>query len=204
MNRQRQGCRIIGLCLIVLFLCGCVSNVWTGAMMLYDRHNLYEKFDDYQIAASVNLALFQDKTFKRPDAVVDVAIFNNDILIAGHVPTNRLRHIALKRIKALEGYRRIYNQLAVNHEENHNIEDSWITAKIRSKILADSSIEPNDFKIITVDRIVYVMGDVKPSQAKVVLALASETSGVIRVVKLLNYYHLTKRPTLSKHSLDPN
>ncbi len=74
------------------------------------------------------------------------------------------------------------------------MEDNWITTKIRSKILADSTIDPNDFKVVTADQIVYLMGDVIPEQAAKVIHIARTCTGVKRVVKLFKYYNLSDKP----------
>lgn len=189
---KKQG-RVFLLVASVMVLSGCISNIWTGASLIYDRHNVYKKIDDYHLAALAGHALYDDRLFKQPGCSLDVAVFNNDILLAGHVPTEELRALAERRIRQVSGYRRLFCQIAVLQTENNSLADSWITTKIRSQILADSSIDPNEFKIITADGIVYVMGDVKPKQARKVLTIASNTSGVIRVVKLLKYYHLSKK-----------
>ena len=71
---------------------------------------------------------------------------------------------------------------------NTLVEDGWITAKIRIGILQDSSIDPDQFKIVTVDELVYLMGDVIPAQALKVIMISRNCDGVRRVVKLFRYY----------------
>ncbi len=74
---------------------------------------------------------------------------------------------------------------------DNTVQDAWITAKIRSQVVADASIEPRQFKVVTADRIVYLMGDVMPEQGARVIHVARYTEGVRRVVKLFNYYRLS-------------
>ena len=131
--------------------------------------------------------------FKSKDTVIDLATFNGDILMAGHVPTSALRDEAQTRIARIPGYRRLFNQLSVESATNNAILDSWITAKIRSGILANAEIDPDQFKIVTSDRIVYLMGDVIPAQARKVIYIARKCAGVKRVVKLLKYYNLSDK-----------
>lgn len=195
---KKQGCVLFLLIICLSMLPACISNIWTGATLVYDRHNLYKKIDDYQLSANAHHALYRDKVFKQPGCSLDLAIFNHDILLAGHVPSFALRKKAESRLRELSGVRQLYNQVAVKDEADYSLQDSWITTKIRSRIFADSEIEPNAFKILTADQIVYVMGDVKPEQASRVLAIARETDGVIRVVKLLNYYNFSDEPGAAK------
>ena len=175
-------------------LTGCISDVWTGASLVYDRHNVYKKLSDYQLAANANRALYKDKLFKRDDCSIDLAIINGDILLAGHVPTDELRQEANERVTSVGGYRRLFNQLAVSTAGNDTLEDDWITAKIRSQIFADSAIDPHQFKVVTSEQIVYLMGDVIPAEASRVIQFARSCAGVKRVVKLFRYFNLSDKP----------
>lgn len=190
----KQGCLALLLLVLTVCLTGCITNVWTGASLVYDRHNIYKKISDFQLNADAGRALYHDQVFKRSDCVIDLAIINGDILLAGHVPTVDLRQEAVKRISALSGYRRLFDQLAISSMTSHSLQDSWITAKIRSQIFADSAIDPHQFKVVTSEQIVYLMGDVIPSEASRVIHIAQTCVGVKRVVKLFKYYNLSDRP----------
>jgi len=178
-------------------LTGCLGSVWTGAALFYDRHNVYKKIDDYTLSMSAHHTLFDDKLLRKDGCYLDLAVFNGDILLAGHLPSAKLRSLAEHRIKSLSGYRELFFQIAIQDEEGQNLNDAWITTKIRSRIIADSAIDPNQFKVITVDGIVYIMGDVRPKQASRAIEIARETNGVVRVVKLLRYYNLSETPSES-------
>lgn len=187
--------KLLLLVISSLLLTACIgSSLLTGANLIYDRHNLYKKGSDFQLTASASRALYKDNTFKRKDCSIDLAIFNGDILLAGHVPTEALRQEALRRMQTLSKYRRLFNQLAVGQTQNNDMQDNWITTKIRSEMIADSAIDPHDFKVITSDQIVYLMGDVIPEQATRVIRIARKCAGVKRVVKLLKYYNLSDKP----------
>ncbi|CEK12224.1 BON domain-containing protein [Legionella hackeliae] len=191
MKKQGKVCFIL---LLSNLLTGCLSNAWTGAMLVYDRHNVYKKVSDYQLSANVHHELYAaDRLLEQKGCVIDIAVFNGDILLAGHVPSLELRDAAIARVSKVSGYRRLFNQLDIDSHRSRTVQDSWITAKIRSRIFADSAIDPNVFKVVTSDSIVYLMGDVTPEQAARVISIARNTHGVIRVVKLLKYYHLTDK-----------
>lgn len=175
-------------------LTGCITDVWTGATLVYDRHNIYKKISDFQLAANANRALYNDKIFKQPGCTIDLAVINGDILIAGRVPTYELRQEAYSRIKALIGYRRIFNQLAIGTATGNTLQDDWITTQIRSQIISDADIDPHMFKVVTCEQIVYLMGDVIPKEASRVIHIARRCDGVKRVVKLFKYYNLSDRP----------
>ncbi len=179
-----------------LLLPGCLSDVWTGANLVYDRHNVYIKLNDFQLNANASRALYHDTVFKHDDCSIDLAVFNRDVLLVGRVPTEALRQEAYERVKSVPGKRRFFKQLAVNHTPENPVLDSWITAKIRSQILADSDINPSQFKVLTHGQIVYLMGDVVPAQAEKVIFFARKNSSVSRVVKLFKYYNLSDKPSI--------
>lgn len=176
------------------FLSGCISSLWTGANLIYDRHQIYKQVDDFQLSADASRALFKDRRLKARDCYVDLTVFNGDLLVSGHVPTPELRQMVQQRLATLTGYRRIFFQISLQSEPGPLVQDSWITTQIRSRIVADSRIDPKAFKVVTSDRIVYVMGDVLPSQANRVIQIARTTAGVKRVVNLLKYYNLSDQP----------
>ncbi|ASQ44597.1 BON domain-containing protein [Legionella clemsonensis] len=195
---KKQG-KVFFVLLLSNLLSGCLSNVWTGAMLVYDRHNVYKKVSDYTLSANVHHELFgPDRLLEQKGCAIDVAVFNGDILLAGHVPTLELREAAIARVSKVTGYRRLFNQIDIANVGRGSVQDSWITAKIRSRIFADSSIDPNAFKVVTSDRIVYLMGDVTPEQAERVITIARTTRGVVRVVKLLKYYHLSDNASMKQ------
>lgn len=174
-----------------MLLSGCISDVWTGANLVYDRHHIYIKVDDFQLNANANRALYHDNAFKGNGCSLELAVFNRDLLIVGRVPTEALRQEAYARLRRLVGIRRLFHRLNIGPVTANAVEDSWITTKIRSQILADSSIDPHAFKVITYEQIVYLMGDVVPNQANKVILFARQWTDVSRVVTLFRYYHLS-------------
>ena len=176
----------------VLSLSACVSGIWTGAGLIYDRHSWLIKFNDFKLAADSNRALYKDDYFKCDECLLDVAVFNRDMLLTGHVPSNTMHREATARLNAIPGKRRFFDELVVYRGGDDPVLDSWITAKIRSEILADVSIDPDRFKIVTADQVVFLMGDVDAEQAEKVVAIARECNDVRRVVKLMRYYQLSK------------
>ena len=189
-----QGRCFLLIVVLVVMLSGCLGSIWTGANLVYTRHTLYEKVEDFSLSTRAYKLLYTDKLLKQPGCYLDLAVFNDDLLVAGHVPNIELRKLVEHRLKDMSGYRKMYIQVAISDDLSNGVVDTWITTKIRGKIIADSTINPDVFKIITVDSIVYVMGDAQASQASRVLNIAKNTDRVVRVVKLLKYYNLSKTP----------
>lgn len=176
-----------------LMLSACVSGIWTGANLFYDRHSVMNTMSDYELNLNVNRALFYDDYFVCAQCHLDVAVFNGDILLVGHVETEEMRQEAYKRVNTVTGYRRLFKEISIKPIRTNIAKDSWITTKIRSKIVADSEINPHMVKVVTSDQVVYLMGDVIATQADWIIDIAKTTTGVLRVVRLFKYYHLSDK-----------
>lgn len=185
---MKQGRFILLIIFLASLLAGCLGTVWTGASLAYDRHDVYKKLNDYQISADINSALLKDKVFKNQNCVFDFAVFNGDVLVAGHLPSQEYLTEFNRRLSAVKGYNRLFNQVIIKDVPSNNLHDAWITGKIRSQIFSDETIDPDTFKIVTVDGIVYLMGDVKRDEAEKVIKISRNTAGVVRVVKLMKYF----------------
>lgn len=186
---HKHGCLLLPLgLLLITLLTGCMGAAWTGASMFYDRHNVYKKVSDYRVSMNGNQALFSDKTFKTADCTVDVTVFKNKILLSGHVSSSELRDEAQRRIMAVSENLPVYNQLQIENKQPNTMQDSWITTKIRLAVLADSAIDPNGFKVITSDGIVYLLGEMRKEEAAQLIHIARNTEGVVKVVKILKYF----------------
>ncbi|MCX7116114.1 MAG: BON domain-containing protein [Gammaproteobacteria bacterium] len=175
--------------LVVTFLLnGCVTQIWTGVSLVYNRHSLYHEIGDYRLGIEANHLIFKDELFRTKLSFVDVAAFNGDLLLAGHVPTQDLKQELIHRVSQLSMPYHLYNEVVIGNVVGQSLNDTWITTNIRTQIFADSSIDPHAFKVVTTDGVVYLMGEARPAQAKRVIQFARETEGVRRVVTLLKYY----------------
>ncbi|OYV54488.1 MAG: hypothetical protein B7X00_01300 [Legionella sp. 21-45-4] len=154
---------------------------------------MYKKIDDFQLETTVRRLLYHDKRLSCATCLLDIAVFNGDLLIAGHVNTIALREEVYSRLTSSGlGYRRLFKRLSVDAAPANAVLDAWITTSINSQLVMDSEIDPHAFKILTSDQVVYLMGDVLPYQAERVVNLARNTDGVRYVVKLLRYFRVTE------------
>lgn len=185
---MKKNSKVIFLMVLCNLLSGCITNVFTGANLVYDRHSVYKKMHDYEISADVNRVLAVNKTFQNEQCTIDIGVFKGDLLIAGHLPTQDYLDEFNRRMSQVKGYNHYYNEMVVVQRGSNGVQDAWITGKIRSQIFADDAIDPNAFKIITSDGVVYIMGEAKPDEADKVVRIARYTEGVVKVVKLLRYF----------------
>jgi osmotically-inducible protein OsmY len=128
-----------------------------------------------------------DEGFK--SAHFSVTSYNGYVLIAGQVPTEALRQKASDVMREVRSVRRIYNELQVagNTSPMTRSSDAWITAKIKSGMLASSDIEGTRVKVVTENGVVYLMGLLSRAEAERVAEHSRSVSGVQKVVQLFEY-----------------
>lgn len=189
-----------------ILLSACISNIWTGANIVYDRHHVYKKFDDIKLAARVGHALKIDPALYCPsNKCFEIAVFHGDVLVLGVVPSEEHKATVQKDVTGVGHYRHFYNLLDVNPNYNYasNYQDHLITTSIRSQVVANADIDPEPFKIISKNNIVYVMGDVMEDQEALIIDVCRKTTYVNKVVNLLQAYELKKHPRIIPPSSTP-
>lgn len=165
--------------------------------MVYDRHHFYKKIYDIKLAARVGHALKIDpKLYCPSNKCFEIAVFHGDVLLLGTVPTQEHKAIAETDVNQVGQFRHFYNFLEVNpnYDYESHYQDHLITTNIRSQIVANADIDPEPFKIISRNDIVYVMGDVMEDQENLIIDVCRKTSYVSKVVNLLQAYALKKHP----------
>jgi osmotically-inducible protein OsmY len=184
----KQCLPVLIITLACLCLSSCLSSLMTGASMLYDRHNVYQKVSDYQLSMDLNNALLIDKQLKCEGCVLDITVFNGYIVLSGHLPNRALYDLAKERIQRVQGYKHLFNAITIANLPSRNLQDAWLTARIRAQIFADANIDPKAFKVVTTDGIVYLVGEIRKEQGLLVIQIARRTQGVVRVVNSFRYF----------------
>lgn len=205
MNKCHKG---IAIYLMSLTLSGCLGSVWTGANLFYDRHHVFKKTTDMVIAAKVGHAIKIEPILSCPsNHCFEIAVFHGDVLLLGSVDSQEKKQMATEVSQSIPHIRHLYNYIDVTDkmEDDANIEDHWITTKIRSQIMANSDIDPDPFKVVSHHQVVYLMGDVLDDQEKLIINIAKDTDRVVKVVNLIQTYTLTHQPkkTPPQQSFEP-
>ena len=117
-----------------------------------------------------------------------VVSFNGIVLLAGQVNSEELRQQAADAVSKLN-VRRVHNEITVAGSTSMvaRSNDTWITSKLKSKILVNGEIDGSSVKIVTENGVVYLMGAVTRPQADAITEKARTTSGVQKVVRIFEY-----------------
>lgn len=182
--------------MMTLTLQSCMNAVTTGAQAAYGRHNLKSSLNDQYITMQIDHALhWHSDRFK--DSSISVYTFNGVVLLTGETPNFILKTEAGYIAKHVSGVNEIYNLLAVGMPASSltRISDTWITTKIKARLIAENDLDPSQIKVITENGTVYLMGILPPDQAQLATEIARNIDGVQNVVKVFSYIHINKKLT---------
>jgi osmotically-inducible protein OsmY len=176
------------ICLsLMIFLVGCMPVMMAGAttgFVIYDKRPMATIRADIQIFHDINEALHKDKRFK--DGHISVYAFNQDVLLVGQTPYASNRELAVKIAATTRGVQHVYNEISLEYPIAYTtrVQDTWITSEIKSLMLAKKGLASGSIRVVTENRVVYMMGNVNSQQAQIATNVARKVKGVNKVVKV--------------------
>lgn|SRR3990167_515222 len=182
--------KIAGTICLIATLSGCVPaalviGATAGGAIVYDRRNMSTMTDDQNAKAQAEMNI-TDTSELQQNTRINIAVFDHILLLVGQVPTEELRTLATQQVSNIPHVSRVYNEITIQNPISitQRSKDSWITAKVRTEMLAKKGLSSTDIKVITENSIVYLMGIVTPHQADLAIEVARHVNGVQKVVKI--------------------
>ncbi len=177
----------------VLMLSGCVPaallvGATAGGAVVYDNRPLKQMNTDHRANQIANYRLKHDAAIAKK-CHISVATYYGIMLLVGQAPTPELKARAYGLVKNIKNVNRTYNEIVVRDPTSlgQRADDSWITSKIKSKMLLQSGLRSTDIKVVTEDGVVYLMGRVSHQQAGLAANVARRVGGVHKVVKVFEF-----------------
>jgi osmotically-inducible protein OsmY len=173
-------------CLVSLTACFplLVGGAVGGALVATDRRTSGSVVEDEGIeqrAASRIRENLGDRVH------VNVTSYNRQVLLSGEVPTAQDKQLVEQIVSRVDNVRNIVNELGVmgNASLTQRTSDSLVTGRVKAALVDAKDLFANAFKIVTERGTTYVMGRVTEREAKRATDVISSTSGVQRVVRIL-------------------
>lgn len=159
-----------------------------SAIVASDKRSMKIMVQDRDMANEALKRISADPALRKQTHIV-IAGFNHVMLMVGQASTEQLRNQAYDLVKTVPNIKRIYNEVTIEPPISKMIQanDSWITTKVKSAMLMEKGLHSGQFKVVTENGVVYLMGLVTPKQADLAAQAASEIAGVQKVVKLFEY-----------------
>ncbi|MDX1812163.1 MAG: BON domain-containing protein [Gammaproteobacteria bacterium] len=182
--QQHHGCfsifRIATVIFIAVFLASC--------SVLPDRRDTKVIVNDENIESKAANILYGDTTINKK-IHVNITSYNGIVLVSGEVLSEDLQQKVIDMVRNIPDVRRVHNELVVADLTSFESRtgDTWITSKVKSQMMGNKQLESNFVKVVTENDTVYLMGMVTEKEAEIAAQIASNVSGVKRVVTLFEY-----------------
>jgi osmotically-inducible protein OsmY len=172
-------------CLPALQACFPVAavGVTASALVASDRRTVAAQAVDQELEFRIGRKLEAEIG---KGAHVNVASFNQVVLLSGEVPTEADRTKAEAIARDMPYSPKVVNDLQVRPASSlvSRSDDALLTSTIKSRLAASDTVLPTHAKIVSEDGVVYVMGLLTEREARAALQIAAESSGVVRVVNV--------------------
>ena len=188
---MRRLAGLAALAAAALALQGCVPMViGAGGAAAYssleDRRTTGTQIDDESIEVRAS-----NRVSDRLGSTVHVNVtsYNRLALLTGEVPDERARAEVEKIVRAVPTVRDVTNDLQIAGISSFasRANDSYLTTKVRGRLLDTRRVSPVHVKVVTEASVVYLMGMVGEAEADEAVDIARNTGGVRKVVKVFEY-----------------
>jgi osmotically-inducible protein OsmY len=172
-------------------LAGCVPVLVAGAaggaaLVATDRRTAGAQVDDEGIELKI---VTQANNLYGERAHVNVTAYNGLVLLTGEVPDQGAWASLGSFAQAQAKVRAVQNELVVAPPTTlpQRSNDSYITSKVKARMVEANKFPPNAVKVVTERGVVYLMGIVSKAEGAAAGDIASTTDGVGKVVKVFQY-----------------
>jgi osmotically-inducible protein OsmY len=156
------------------------------ALVATDRRTVGSQTEDREIQVKA----LSDITNKLPQSShINVAVFNQRVLLTGEVPDDASKQKAGDIARGITNVDSVVNELAVQPASSFSsrANDSYLEGRVKAELIAYKDISANDFKVVSERGTVYLMGLVTRQEGTTAADATSKVMGVQQVVKVYQY-----------------
>ncbi len=166
-----------------------IGTATVTAVDLYmERRTVKQSVDDNTLELRLRKEYLSDE--KLGSAVnISTTIINGIVLLTGEVHNDEQRQYAEKLARSYIDTREVVNELELSGQTNMNsrANDSYITGKVKSKLVRADGVPSTNIKVVTERGKVYLLGLVTHPEAEAAVDAARSVSGVTHIVKVFEY-----------------
>lgn len=177
----------------LLLLQGCAPVAVTGATtavstVVADRRTTGTIIEDEAIENKSRLALWDRKELNKR-VHVNFTSYNTSVLVSGEAPTEEDRQAVIDLVKNIEKVTRVFDEMTIAAPSSllSRSGDGVVTAKIKTKLIAEQDLSTLHIKVVTENGVTFLMGLVTREEGDIATEIARRTGGVQKVVKLFEY-----------------
>lgn len=202
---RRAVCSSLAAVLLGGALSACVPLVVGGGMVAgtlvaVDRRTAGTVVEDESIevkAASRIRETLGDK------ARINVTSYNRQVLLTGEVGNETDKQTLGRLVESVDNVRAVVNEAVVapfTATLSQRSGDTFITGKVRASLMDAKDLQASAFKVVTENKVVYLMGIVTPREAKRAAEIAR---GVNDVTKVVRVFEVVSEDELARYQARP-
>lgn len=171
-----------------IFVAGAAVGAAAAGAVVFDKRTAQQTEEDKGITKQIEGRLNNVPEIESSAHIV-VSTFNGVVLLAGDVPNEQMQQQVSTIARGVSGIQKLYNQTVISGKPStmSRVNDSFITATIKTKMVATEDLESSEIQVVTVAGTVFLMGVVSPEQAQIATDIAQNASGVVKVVRVFQY-----------------
>ncbi|PMH15990.1 BON domain-containing protein [Vibrio splendidus] len=183
--------KLISVSLLTLSLSGCagifIAGAATTANLVTDTRTTKQIWNDNNIEFEV--AAITNKQPYLGNVRITASSYRGSVVLMGQATTDSERRAFENQAKEVAGVESIHNQVRVKEPLTISAisNDSWITTKVKSALLANADLNGIKVKVITEDSEVFLLGLVSREHADIATEVARNVSGVKQVIRAFEY-----------------
>jgi osmotically-inducible protein OsmY len=182
---------IVGLLLsaaLLPMLQGCfpvvAAGVTSGVLSSLDRRTVGAQTEDETIEWKASSRV-REKVGEK--AHVNYTSYDRKVLLTGEAPSAEIKAEIARIVSGIPNVLGVYNELAVSGLTSFSARsnDTYITSKVKGRFIDANKFNIVHVKVVTEASVVYLLGIVTQREVDAAVELARTTSGVTRVVNLM-------------------
>lgn len=174
---------------------GCVpvvaAGVTTGVLATFDRRSLGTQTEDETIEWKAS-ARVSEKLGEKVH--INYTSYNRKVLLTGEVPSAEIKAEVERIVSGVTNVQGSYNELSVGVITPYSARsnDAYITSKIKGRFVDANRFNVVHVKVVTEAGAAFLMGLVTQREADAAIELARTTSGVKKVINVMEIITDTK------------
>lgn len=186
-----KNLRLFLIPLLAIMLSGCagifIAGAATAVYVVTDPRSSKELATDQNV--SLQVGALGNKSPYQFNVRVTANTFNGNVLLMGQAVTQDYKNSIEAEVRKIKGVTVVYNQLKVKPLLSIGAisQDTWITTKVKSSLIADKELRDIKVTVYTEDREVFLTGSISPYHADKAVDIARNVSGVSKVVRAFYY-----------------
>jgi osmotically-inducible protein OsmY len=165
-----------------------MAGAGTGVGSVTDRRTVSTQVSDQAIDMRALHRLGETKPLW-DDSRLAVITTNAKTLLIGQTPTEAYRQQAEEIVRSVPGVAEVFNEIRLGQPLSLSArsQDTWLTSKVKSTLLAEKNIDGTKIKVVTENAEVFLIGLVTQKEADIAVQLTRTISGVARVVTVFEF-----------------